>query len=235
MIYAQILAGGKGTRMGNTPMLKQFLPLGKEPILIQTIEKFVLEERFKAIIVVCPADWVTHTEDLIHKYVTDSRVVVITGGAERNDTLMNGIAYIEKTFGLNDDDAVVTHDAVRPFITKRIIDDNINAVMHHAAVDTVVPAIDTIVRGEKDQASEIPIREYMYQGQIPQSFNIKCLKKAFNQLTNAQKAVLSDSCKICLLAGEEVHMVRGEVSNIKITTPYDLKIAQAIVEKRVII
>ena len=235
MIYAGILAGGTGTRMGISNLPKQFLELGDRPILIHTIEKFVLEERFKAIIVVCPADWVTHTEDLIHKYVTDSRVVVITGGAERNDTLMNGIAYIEKTFGLNDDDAVVTHDAVRPFITKRIIDDNINAVMHHAAVDTVVPAIDTIVRGEKDQASEIPIREYMYQGQTPQSFNIKCLKKAFNQLTNAQKAVLSDSCKICLLAGEEVHMVRGEVSNIKITTPYDLKIAQAIVEKRVII
>lgn len=75
----------------------------------------------------------------------------------------------------------------------------------------------------------------MYQGQTPQSFNIKKLKKAFGQLTNAQKKVLSDSCKICLLAGEEVHMVRGEVSNIKITTPYDLKIAQAIVEKRVII
>lgn len=235
MIYAQILAGGKGTRMGNTAMPKQFLPLGEKPILIQTIEKFVLEHRFKAILVVCPADWLTHTKDIISKFIKDPRVVVVTGGSERNDTLMNGIAYIEKTFGLSDDDVVVTHDAVRPFITERIIDDNINAILQHTAVDTVVPAIDTIVRGEKNQVAEIPIREYMYQGQTPQSFNIKKLKKAFGQLTNAQKKVLSDSCKICLLAGEEVHMVRGEVSNIKITTPYDLKIAQAIVEKRVII
>ncbi|MDV7718990.1 D-ribitol-5-phosphate cytidylyltransferase [Pediococcus ethanolidurans] len=235
MIYAQILAGGKGTRMGNTAMPKQFLPLGSKPILIQTIEKFVLEKRFNAIIVVCPSDWLTHTKDLISKFIKDSRVVVITGGSERNDTLMNGITYIEKTFGLHDDDVVVTHDAVRPFITQRIIDDNINAVMAHTAVDTVVPAIDTIVRGENEQVNEIPIREYMYQGQTPQSFNIKKLKKAFNQLTTEQKEILSDSCKICLLAGEEVHIVRGEVSNIKITTPYDLKIARAIVEKRVVI
>ncbi|WP_412988773.1 2-C-methyl-D-erythritol 4-phosphate cytidylyltransferase [Pediococcus siamensis] len=234
-IYAQILAGGKGTRMGNTAMPKQFLPLGNKPILIQTVEKFTLEDRFKAILVVCPADWLTHTKDLIRKYVTDPRVVVITGGSERNDTLMNGIAYIEKTFGLKDEDAVVTHDAVRLFITKRIIDDNITAVQKYAAVDTVVPAIDTIVRGKDNAIEEIPIREYMYQGQTPQSFNIKKLKAAFGQLTEAQKAILSDSCKICLLAGEEVHMVRGEVSNIKITTPYDLKIARAIVEKRVTI
>ncbi len=232
-VYAQILAGGKGTRMGNTAMPKQFLPLGKKPILIQTIEKFVLEERFKAILVVCPVDWLTHTQDLVHKYVTDQRVVVITGGAERNDTLMNGIKYIEENFGLQDDDAVVTHDAVRPFITKRIIDDNIKAVMKYHAVDTVVPAIDTIVRGKDDQVEEIPIRDYMYQGQTPQSFNIKHLKAAFNQLTDQQKAILSDSCKICLLAGEAVHVVRGELANIKITTPYDLKIARAIIETRV--
>lgn len=141
MIYAQILAGGKGTRMGNTAMPKQFLPLGEKPILIQTIEKFVLEHRFKAILVVCPADWLTHTKDIISKFIKDPSVVVVTGGSERNDTLMNGIAYIEKTFGLSDDDVVVTHDAVRPFITERIIDDNINAILQHTAVDTVVPSI----------------------------------------------------------------------------------------------
>ena len=82
MIYAQILAGGKGTRMGNVPMPKQFLTLADKPILIHTIEKFVLESRFDAILVVCPADWLSHTQDLIKKYISDERVHVVTGGSE---------------------------------------------------------------------------------------------------------------------------------------------------------
>ncbi|RRK10456.1 2-C-methyl-D-erythritol 4-phosphate cytidylyltransferase [Lactiplantibacillus garii] len=232
MIYAQILAGGKGTRMGNVPMPKQFLALADKPILIHTIEKFCLEPRFDAILVVCPADWLSHTQDLITKYVTDSRVKVVAGGSERNATLMKGIRYLQETFGRHADDVVVTHDAVRPFVTQRIISENIDAVLQHPAVDTVVPAIDTIVQGEADAISAIPVRSSMYQGQTPQSFNVKALVDAYATLTDEQKASLSDSCKICLLAGQPVTMVRGENLNFKITTPYDLRVASALIEKR---
>lgn len=232
MIYAQILAGGKGTRMGNVPMPKQFLTLADKPILIHTVEKFVLENRFDAILVVCPADWLSHTQDLINKYISDDRVKVVTGGAERNDTLMKGIEYIHENYGSHDDDVVVAHDAVRPFITQRIINDNIEAVLSHDAVDTVVPAIDTIVQGTKGTIDDIPVRSTMYQGQTPQSFNIKSLVAAYSQLSDAQKATLSDSCKICLLAGQSVTMVRGENFNFKVTTPYDLRVASALVETR---
>ena len=232
MIYAQILAGGKGTRMGNVPMPKQFLTLADKPILIHTIEKFTLDSRFDAILVVCPADWLSHTQDLISKYITDDRVKVVAGGQERNETLMKGIAYIHETFGSHDDDVIVTHDAVRPFITQRIINDNIEAVLKAAAVDTVVPAIDTIVAGTEERVADIPVRSMMYQGQTPQSFNIKTLVASYNALTDEQKQSLSDSCKICLLAGQPVTMVRGENFNFKITTPYDLRVAAALVEKR---
>ena len=214
MIYAQILAGGKGTRMGNVPMPKQFLTLAGKPILIHTVEKFVLESRFDAILVVCPADWLSHTQDLIKKYISDERVHVVTGGSERNETLMKGIDYI------------------RPFITQRIINDNIEAALEHPAVDTVVPAIDTIVQGTEGKIDDIPVRSTMYQGQTPQSFNIKTLVESYNALTDAQKETLSDSCKICLLAGQEVTLVRGENYNFKITTPYDLRVASALVETR---
>lgn len=230
MIYAQILAGGKGTRMGNVKMPKQFLSLADKPILIHTVEKFVLENRFDAILVVCPSDWVSHTQTLIDRYIADERVKVVVGGSERNETLMKGIEYIQDNFGLNDDDIVVTHDAVRPFITERIISDNIEAALKNKAVDTVIPAIDTIVQGENEEIEDIPVRDKMYQGQTPQSFNIKALMSAYNQLTEDQKAILSDSAKICLLAGEKVKMVRGESFNFKITTPYDLKMANALVE-----
>ncbi|MDV0429905.1 2-C-methyl-D-erythritol 4-phosphate cytidylyltransferase [Lactiplantibacillus sp. DA1] len=232
MIYAQILAGGKGTRMGNVPMPKQFLLLADKPILIHTIEKFTLESRFDAILVVCPADWISHTEDLIKKYITDDRVRVVTGGSDRNETLMRGVEYIQKQYGIHDDDVVVTHDAVRPFITQRIINDNIEAVLTHKAVDTVVPAIDTIVRGADKQVIDIPVRSEMYQGQTPQSFHIQTLIDSYQALSAIQKETLSDSCKICSLAGQSVGLVLGENYNFKITTPFDLRVASALLEKR---
>ncbi|MCT3222603.1 2-C-methyl-D-erythritol 4-phosphate cytidylyltransferase, partial [Lactiplantibacillus plantarum] len=101
-------------------------------------------------------------QDLIKKYISDERVHVVTGGSERNETLMKGIDYIQENYGSHDDDIVVTHDAVRPFITQRIINDNIEAALEHPAVDTVVPAIDTIVQGTEGKIDDIPVRSTMY-------------------------------------------------------------------------
>lgn len=232
MLYAQILAGGKGSRMGNVGMPKQFLQLGNRPIIIHTLEKFILNDAFDAIIVSCPRNWMQHAKDLISKYISDSRVIVIEGGKERNDTLMNAIDYIHQTFGDHDDDVIVVHDAVRPFITQKIIEDNIKLSNKYNAIDTVIPATDTIVRGTDSDVIDIPIRDEMYQGQTPQTFNINVFLNCYNKLTEKEKSILSDSCKICLLAGEKVGLAHGENFNMKITTPYDLKVANAIIEER---
>ncbi|MCD2067588.1 2-C-methyl-D-erythritol 4-phosphate cytidylyltransferase [Listeria monocytogenes] len=234
MIYAEILAGGKGTRMGNVNMPKQYLPLKGKPIIVQTIEKFILNDRFEKIIIATPKDWINHTQDIIKKYIFDSRVIVIEGGTDRNETIMNGIRYVEKEFGLNEDDIIVTHDAVRPFITHRIIEENIDMALEFGSVDTVIPAVDTIVESTNhDFITDIPVRGNIYQGQTPQSFNMKTIQKHYNNLTDDEKQILTDACKICLLAGEKVKLVNGGISNIKITTPYDLKVANAIVQERI--
>ncbi|EAC3208804.1 2-C-methyl-D-erythritol 4-phosphate cytidylyltransferase [Listeria monocytogenes] len=234
MIYAEILAGGKGTRMGNVNMPKQYLPLKGKPIIVHTIEKFILNDRFEKIIIATPKDWINHTQDIIKKYIFDSRVIVIEGGTDRNETIMNGIRYVEKEFGLNEDDIIVTHDAVRPFITHRIIEENIDMVLEFGSVDTVIPAVDTIVESTNhDFITDIPVRGNIYQGQTPQSFNMKTIQKHYNNLTDDEKQILTDACKICLLAGEKVKLVNGGISNIKITTPYDLKVANAIVQERI--
>lgn len=232
MIYAQILAAGKGSRMGNVSMPKQFLTIKNKPILIHTLENFILIEEFDKIIVSCPELWMEHTQDIIKKYIDDDRIQLVKGGKERNDTLMNSINFIEENYGLNDDDVIISHDAVRPFVTRRILKENIEKVLQYDAVDTVVAAVDTIVKGENGLLTEIPVRELMYQGQTPQSFNIKSFIESYEKLTDQQKLELSDSCKIILLAGKDVAMVQGELYNIKITTPYDLKIANTIVEER---
>lgn len=233
MIYAQILAGGKGTRMGNTDMPKQFLMLGTKPIIIHTIEQFLINSKFSKILVACPKDWVSYMNDLLDKYLPNSKVIVIEGGTTRNETIMNGCKYIEDKYGLNDDDIIVTHDAVRPFITPRIIDDNIDGMNDYDAVDTVIPATDTIVESKNgDIISDIPNRAYLYQGQTPQSFNIKKLINIYKSLTEDEKSILTDACKIFSIKKKKVKIVRGETYNIKITDIHDLKIANAILMER---
>jgi D-ribitol-5-phosphate cytidylyltransferase len=235
VIYAEILAGGKGTRMGNINMPKQFLTLNNRPIIIHTIEKFLLNDRFDKIIIVSPKDWINHTRDIMKKHIGENdRLVVVEGGKDRNESIMSGIKYIEKNFGLNDDDVIVTHDSVRPFLTHRIIEENINAALKFGAVDTVIEAIDTIIQSDDGEViSNIPVRDTMYQGQTPQSFNIKKLVEYYNALSDEQKTILTDAAKICALNGDKVKLVRGEVFNIKVTTPYDLKVANAIIQERI--
>jgi 2-C-methyl-D-erythritol 4-phosphate cytidylyltransferase len=233
MIYAEILAGGKGTRMGNINMPKQFLTLNNKPIIIHTIEKFILNHRFDKILVISPKEWINHTRDIINKHIgSEGRIIVVEGGSDRNESIMSGIRYIEDNFGINDDDIIVTHDSVRPFLTHRIIEENIVEALEWGAVDTVIEATDTIIQSEDSEfISDIPIRRMMFQGQTPQSFNIKKLVDSYSLLSDNQKSILTDACKIFSLQGEKVRLVRGEVFNIKITTPYDLKIANAFIQE----
>ncbi|EAG5010502.1 TPA: 2-C-methyl-D-erythritol 4-phosphate cytidylyltransferase, partial [Listeria monocytogenes] len=199
-----------------------------------TVEKFILNTRFDKILISSPKEWMNHAEDNIKKYISDDRIVVIEGGEDRNETIMNGIRFVEKTYGLTDDDIIVTHDAVRPFLTHRIIEENIDAALETGAVDTVIEALDTIVESSNHEViTDIPVRDHMYQGQTPQSFNMKKVFNHYQNLTPEKKQILTDACKICLLAGDDVKLVKGEIFNIKITTPYDLKVANAIIQERI--
>ena len=234
MIFAAILAGGIGSRMGGTDTPKQFLTLGNKPVIIHTIEKFVINEDIDKTIVLTPKNFINHTNSLIEQYIgKNDDIIVIEGGQTRNDTLMNSINYIDDNFGIDDDSIILTHDSVRPFVTHRIIEDNIDAARRFGACDTVIPTTDTIVESVNGTTIEsIPVRDYYYQGQTPQSFNIKKLFNLINSLTEDEANILTDACKIFTLKDEDVHLVNGEVTNIKITYPYDLKLANTILEDK---
>jgi 2-C-methyl-D-erythritol 4-phosphate cytidylyltransferase len=238
MNYAGILAGGKGTRMGITERPKQFLRLGAEekPIIIYTIEAFLTCKDIDCITIATPLAWVEYTEVLVYENFDEescSRITVIQGGKERSDSLDNICTYIEDTWGLTDDDILVSHDAVRPFVTQRIIEENVRFAREVGCVDTVVPSTDTIVVSvEGKTIDEIPPRSQFYQGQTPQSFSIKEYLEAYNALTDEQKAILTDACKVYLFNNKPVHLVMGEYSNIKITTPYDIHVAESILSER---
>ncbi|HBV22782.1 MAG TPA: 2-C-methyl-D-erythritol 4-phosphate cytidylyltransferase [Jeotgalicoccus sp.] len=232
MIYAGILAGGIGSRMGNVPLPKQFLDLDGKPILVHTVEKFLLTSEFDKIFIATPKKWIAHTQDTLKKHnINDERIEVVEGGSDRNETIMNIIHAIEKQNGITPEDVIVTHDAVRPFLTHRIIKENIVNVLEHGAVDTVITAIDTIVTStDGDSIKSIPVRNEMYQGQTPQSFNINLLRDSYNRLSDEDKKIMTDACKILVVADKTVKLVAGELFNIKITTPYDLKVANSIIK-----
>lgn len=229
MVFGAVLAGGIGSRMGNEKP-KQYLNIGGKPIIVHTLEKFYINNKFEKIIVLCPQQWINHTQNLINKHIGDTdRIVVLSGGETRNETIMNAIGYIEENYTIDDDAIIVTHDSVRPFLTHRIIEENIKYAKEYGACDTVIPATDTIVQSMDNQIiSDIPDRSKMYQGQTPQSFKIKKLKGLYEGLSEDEKTILTDAAKIFVIKGEKVYLVDGEVSNIKITYPYDLRVAETL-------
>lgn len=232
MVFAAVFAGGIGSRMGNSDTPKQYLDLGTKPVIIHTIEKFFINSRIDEILVLCPKAWVAHTNALIKKHIPEGKkITVIPGGATRNGTLENAIEYIEANCETDEETVIVTHDAVRPFLTHRIIEENVDAAIKYGACDTVIPATDTIVESaDGKMISSIPDRTKMFQGQTPQSFRLKELKRVLSSLTEEEKAILTDACKIFSIKNKDVYMVEGEVFNIKITYPYDLKVAHTLLK-----
>ncbi len=230
MVYGVVLAGGMGNRMGNVEKPKQFLMIGEKPIIIHTVEKFYMNDKFEKILILCPEQWVMYTKNLIRKYLKDDeRLVVIAGGSTRNETIMNAVRYIDNQTGVDEETVIVTHDAVRPFVTHRILEENIEMAKRYGACDTVFPATDTIVRSDDNTViTEIPDRSKLYQGQTPQSFNARKLWDLYDSLSDEEKEILTDAAKIFAIRGEKVYLVRGEVYNIKITYPYDLKVAETL-------
>lgn len=232
MVYGAVLAGGVGKRMGNAEKPKQFLTIGDKPIIVHTVEKFTVCSEMEKVIVLTPEKWIEHTRNILTKHIPDmSKIEVIAGGETRNETLMNAIAFIEKEGNLNDDTIIITHDAVRPFVTYRIIKENIEVAEKFGACDTVFPATDTIIRSEdSDYIAEVPNRAELYQGQTPQSFKAKKLRELYEGLSEDEKAILTDAAKIYVMKGEKVKLVMGESFNLKITYPYDIKVAETILK-----
>ncbi|MBO4218305.1 MAG: 2-C-methyl-D-erythritol 4-phosphate cytidylyltransferase [Erysipelotrichaceae bacterium] len=231
MIYGEILAGGKGTRFGNNDLPKQYMMLQGKPIIIHTIEQFVINEKIDRIVIVCPEAWIDYTKDIIRQHIGENPNLYVTvGGSTRNESIISGCRYIRDNFGLSDDDFILTHDAVRPFVNQRIIDDNIAALEKFDGVDTVIPAYDTIIDARDGVIDNIPDRKYLYDGQTPQSFRITKLMNLYDSLSEQEKEILTDACKIFVLKNEPVGIVMGESYNIKITTVFDLKMAAAITE-----
>lgn len=230
MIFAGIVAGGSGTRIKSSDKPKQFIEIGRIPILIRTLKAFLACEKIGKIYIGINPNWHGYTEALLNIYRIDKkRVKMIDGGKDRNETVMKIVDSIVSDYGCRSQDIIVTHDAVRPFVSSRIIDENIECAIKYKACGTYIPAVDTIIRSRDGvTADETLKRSILYQAQTPQSFSIEALCGCRDSLTAEQTASLTDTCGIFTACDIEIHMVKGEPENFKITTDYDLKIAELI-------
>jgi 2-C-methyl-D-erythritol 4-phosphate cytidylyltransferase len=236
MVYAAVLAGGVGKRMHGSDLPKQFLPLGNNSVVVRAAEHFSKHEKINNVIIPVPRDWLCYANELFEResafgYDT-GKICIIAGGGDRNASLMAAVCTIEELYGANPDDILISHDAARPFPSRRVIDENIDKCKKYGAVSTVFSLSDTpIISDDGETILEMPDRSKMYLEQTPQTFNIKLLKKVYASLGDDVKDKLTDACKMFVIKNIKVGIVTGESYNIKITTPFDYDAALAYINK----
>lgn len=216
-IYAIIVAGGSGQRFGAaTP--KQFLPLGGRPVLMHTVERFAA---IATVVLVLPQPLIGLWEEQCRGHSFDVDVRVVAGGESRFHSVANALAAIGDA---SDDAIVLVHDGVRPLVSRQVIDAAIAAAELHAAAVPVVPLSDSIRRIDGDRTVAVE-RERYVAVQTPQAFRLDLLRTAYAVGFRPQ---FTDDASVVEAAGHPVATFPGEPTNIKITYPSDLLIAEAL-------
>lgn len=236
MDYIIIVAGGKGLRMGSD-IPKQFLPIGGKPVLMRTLERFREYSAELQIILVLPEAQQAYWHQLCEEYHFDVEYTLANGGQTRFHSVQNGLAKVP-------DDAqgvVGVHDGVRPFPSIEVIKNCYETARTAKAVIPVIPVVETVRQlysrsssarllpeGRKNEpqgSRTVPRNDYRLV-QTPQTFDIQLLKAANRQPYNDG---FTDDASVVESFGYEITLVEGNRENIKITTPYDLKIAEVLI------
>lgn len=223
---AIILASGTGSRSGlNIP--KQFYKIKEKSLLEYSIEAFETNKNINEIIVVSNPNFIDLTNELSKKY---SKVVnVISGGETRQQSSYNGVMSI-----IDGEVNVLIHDAVRPFVTQKIINECIEALSKYNAINVAIESSDTILEiDENNFIKSIPNRKNIRRVQTPQCFKLDLIKNAHNLAVNDKDFQPTDDCGLVLRYNlAPIYIVKGDETNIKITYPSDLEIAEKILENK---
>ncbi len=214
---AVILAGGVGSRLGLS-MPKQFLKVAGKMVLEHTIEVFEHHVKIDEIAIVSNPFYVSDIEDMVMRNGWKKVAKILEGGKERYYSSLSAI----KAYG-DDDVNLIFHDAVRPLVSHRIIDDVVDALHEYSAVDVAMPSTDTIIEVEGDFISHIPDRSKLRRGQTPQAFHISTIRKAYDLALQDPDLKVTDDCGVVCkyLPDVPVYVVKGEESNMKLTYKED--------------
>ena len=221
MDYVIIVAGGKGLRMGSD-IPKQFLPIGGKPVLMRTLERFREYSPTLQIILVLPKAQQDYWQLLCEEYHFDVAYQLADGGETRFHSVQHGLALVP-----DDAEGVVgVHDGVRPFPSIDVISNCYKTARTARAVIPVIPVVETVRHLEGKASVTVPRGDYRLV-QTPQCFDIQLLKAANRQPYNDG---FTDDASVVEAFGFDVTLVDGNRENIKITTPFDLTIAESLVK-----
>lgn len=220
MDYVIIVAGGKGLRMGSD-IPKQFLPIANKPVLMRTLERFREYSANLQIILVLPEAQQDYWQELCRQYGFQVEYQLANGGQTRFHSVQNGLALVP-----DDAEGVVgVHDGVRPFPSIEVIRNCYETARTAKAVIPVIPVVETVRHIEGEGSVTVPRGDYRLV-QTPQAFDIQLLKAANRQPYNDG---FTDDASVVESYGHQITLVEGNRENIKITTPYDLKIAEVLI------
>ena len=227
MNAAIILAGGQGRRMG-ADIPKQFLEINGKPLVLFALQAFASCPEIDYICLVCLKAYRSHLQELLVRYGLSAKVDrIVSAGETRRESSYNGVMALRDVCA--PDDVVLIHDGARPNLTARIIRDNIAAANRFGACETVIPVQDTIIYGtETGKLHTIPDRNQLYQVQTPQSFRYHLICEAHEKVAEeeAHQQEFTDDAGMLLHAGYDVHFVKGDKMNLKVTSPEDLRLME---------
>lgn len=226
MNIALIIAGGNGRRM-QQEIPKQFLNVNDKPVMIYTLEAFQSHPDIDAIGVVCVDGW----HDILRAYARQYKISklewIVSGGENGQGSIRNGLLEAEKRYGGND--IILVHDAIRPMVSHEIISDCIVQCKRHGSAVSIVPCNTVALRRATEQtSSEVVPRDQLALTQTPQAFPLKKLCDAHRKAKEVGITNSIASCTLMIELGETVHFSIGAETNIKLTTPDDLKIFKAL-------
>lgn len=224
---AIIVAAGLGKRMGeSTP--KQFLSLLGRPLLAHTLLPFELSESITEIILVTPEEWKEHCRRAVIEPFGYRKVArLVAGGSERQNSVYLGLKNTSA-----DADIIIIHDGVRPLVTRAMIDDSIATAGQHGAAVVAIPLTDTLKRvGEDHMVVKTLDREKLWLAQTPQTFRKELILKAYESALSHQ-FYSTDDAALVEESGFPVKVVPGAITNLKVTTPDDLHLAELYLNHR---
>jgi len=213
--YALIVAGGTGSRMESS-LPKQFMEIGGLPIVMHTIKAFYSYSADIETVLILPRDQLPFWEDLKHKYQFEFEPQLQSGGPSRFESVQNGLSKI------GEEGLVAIHDGVRPFISAEIISNSFEIAAKYGSAITSVESKDSI-RSVQGTFSKALDRSKLRLIQTPQTFQVSLIKSAYDSATHTS---FTDDASVLENAGGEIQLVKGSYQNFKITTPYDLEIAE---------
>ncbi len=214
---AVVLAGGVGSRLGlSTP--KQFFKVAGKTVIEHTIDAFERNAHIDEIAIVSNPFYVTEVESIVVRSGWKKVKKILAGGKERYDSSLSAIRAYE-----GEEVNLLFHDAVRPLVSERIIDDVCEALKSHKAIDVTLPAVDTIIEAEGDHIAAIPDRSRLQRGQTPQAFRLSVIAEAYRRALKDPAFKVTDDCGVVVKYMPEVpvFLVKGEESNMKLTYKED--------------